>query len=101
MPVEAILAIIVGVGYLVAVFFWVTNYFRRVEPFLLTKIGDRLGYKIKRVWRNWKIQGQHTWQQGCVVMLLELVATFFILIAPFWVLIALIFAAAFWFSGRS
>jgi hypothetical protein len=101
MPAEAILAIIIGVGYLVAVVFWVTNYFSRVEPFLLREIGDRLGLKIKRVWRNWKIQGQHTWRQGCLVMLLELVATFFILIAPFWLLIAVILGMALSFSGNN
>ncbi|HEX2623596.1 MAG TPA: hypothetical protein VHL11_25725 [Phototrophicaceae bacterium] len=90
-----ILSLVLGIGYLVLVYLWITNYFKRIEPYLLKRIGDRLGVKISRRWRNWEISGKdHTWQQGCLVSILELLVTMTFLIAPFWVLILVVLMIA-------
>jgi hypothetical protein len=106
MGIEAIVAVVLGVGYLALVVFWITNYFSRIEPYLLGKLGDRLGLKIKRVQHRtsygWRIlDKEHTRQQGCLVAILELLATIVFLIAPFWVLIVLIVGAMLLTSGSS
>ncbi len=98
MPIETILALVIGAAYLIVVFFWVNRYFNRIEPSILNSLGERLDLKIQRVGRNWQIRDQHTWQQGCLVALLELVTTMFLLIAPFWLLIAVILTIILFFS---
>jgi hypothetical protein len=103
---EMLLAVPLAIGYLAIVVFWITNYFSRIEPYLLEKLGNRLGLKIKRVQRrtsyNWHIlDKEHTWQQGCLVSIIELLATIFLLIAPFWVLIGIVVGAMLLFSGKS
>jgi hypothetical protein len=102
---EMVFALLVAIGYLAIVVFWITNYFSRIEPFLLEKLSNRLGLKIKRVQQrtryNWRIlDKEHTQQQGCLVAVLELLATIFFLIAPFWVLIGIAVAAMLLFSGK-
>ncbi|MBC8100942.1 MAG: hypothetical protein H7Y11_15990 [Armatimonadetes bacterium] len=89
MNIETLFAVVLGIGYLVIVYFWITNYFKRIEPYLLRKLGDRLGVKIQRSGRHWKIaSAESTWQQGCLVDILELVVTMTLLNAPFWILIS-------------
>jgi hypothetical protein len=93
MGIEAILAVVVAISYLAIIVFWITNYFSRIELFILNRLGKWLGLKIRRQGRNWRILNQeHTWQQGCLVALAELVVTFIFMIAPFWVLIGVLFA---------
>ncbi|MFN8374530.1 MAG: hypothetical protein U0694_16835 [Anaerolineae bacterium] len=94
MPTEAIAAIVIALVYLGTFIFWVTYYFKRIEPGLLERLGNRLGLKIRRVGRNWKISQQHTWRQGCVVFLLELVATMLLFMMPFWLLLGAVLVFA-------
>jgi hypothetical protein len=88
--IDMLLGTVIVLGGFGVIILWVTNYFTRIEPMVLRKLSERLGLKIVRVERRWQINNQHSWQQGCLVDLLDILAIACLFVAPMWMMLGLV-----------
>jgi len=91
---------------LYAIFYaaWVLFFNRRLNAWIRGKIGAFFGFTVVERMRlrttAWEIKGPHTWEQGCLVRILEFVTTFGCLGLPIFLGMAAVVLALFALSGE-